>query len=174
MYSYRGKLLKVSLSTKTFEIEKLEEDVVRKFLGGAGLAHLIANYVSIYSGKLSALCGCGIKAGVGATAGIAYYLTPVDDKARVIGQAINNMAGGIVGMICDGAKAGCALKVAAATGAAMESALLASAGLGLSYSDGIVNEDAMITLRHIGGISKAMEGTDRKIIEFLQDMPPRN
>jgi L-cysteine desulfidase len=83
------------------------------------------------------------------------------------------MGGSIVGMVCDGGKEGCALKAAAATGAAVESALLACREPDLSYRDGIVNEDAMITLQHIGGISRAMKDADRKIIEFLQNTTPQ-
>ena len=48
MYGYGGKLLKVNLSTKTFEIEKLEEDVARKFLGGAGLAGKLLQDMGTY------------------------------------------------------------------------------------------------------------------------------
>ena len=144
-----------------------------KLTRAVGLAYLIANYVDIYSGKLSALCGCGTKAGVGVAAGTAYYLTPADNKDRVgiIGRAINNMAGSIVGMLCDGAKRGCALKTAAATRAAIESALLAYTGSGLSDSSGITHQNAMITLQRIGILSKEMEHANRKIIDFLQDMP---
>ena len=107
-------------------------------------------------------------------AGTAYYLTPADNKDRVkiMGRAINNMAGSIVGMLCDGAKRGCALKTAAATRAAIESALLAYTGAGLSDSSGITHQNAMITLQRIGILSKEMEYANRKIIEFLQDMPP--
>ena len=144
-----------------------------KLIRAVGLGYLITNYVGIYSGKMSASCGCGTKAGVGVAAGIAYYLTPADDKDKVgiIGRAINHMAGSIVGMICDGAKRGCALKTAAATRAAMESALLACTGFGLSDSDGIAHQDAMITLQRIGAISRVMERANRKIIEFVQDIP---
>lgn len=145
-----------------------------KLIRAVGLAYLIANYVDVYSGKLSALCGCGTKAGVGVAAGTAYYLTSADNKDRVeiMGQAINNMAGSIVGMLCDGAKRGCALKAAAATRAAIESGLLAYTGFGLSGSSGITHQDAMITLQHLGAISKEMEHANRKIIEFLQAIPP--
>lgn len=153
------------------EIQGAPEDW-EKLVRAVGLAYLITSYVSAFSARLSALCGCGFKAGMGAAAGIVYYITPMwdRDRVRIIGQAINNMAEGIVGMICDGAKRGCALKAAMATGAAVESALLAR--LGLLHSNGIVNEDAMITLRHVGEISKATEGIDMKIIELLQDTPP--
>jgi L-cysteine desulfidase len=150
--------------------EKAPEDWV-KLVKAVGLVHLIANYTSLYSGKLSASCGCGTKAGVGVAAGIAYYLTSDKDKDRVdvLGEAINGMARSIFGMICDGGKEGCALKTAAATGVAMESALLACRRLVLSYSDGIANMDAMITLKSIGMISNAMADVDRKIIELARD-----
>jgi len=123
---------------------------------------------------MSALCNCGTKAGVGVAAGIAYYLPPADDKNKVmiIGQAINNVAGSIVGMICDGAKIGCALKTANATRAAIESALLACTGFGLPDRNGIVHQDAMVTLQRIGTLSKEMEGANKKIIGFLQATSP--
>ena len=164
----------ISWDSATEVIQKRTPENWERLIKAVGLAYLIANYVGIYSGKMSASCGCGTKAGVGVAAGIAYYLTPADDKDKVgiIGQAINNMAGSIIGMICDGAKRGCALKTAAATRAAMESALLAYTGFGLSDSDGITHQDAMITLQRIGAISKEMERANRKIIEFLQDIPP--
>jgi L-cysteine desulfidase len=150
--------------------EKAPEDWA-KLVKAVGLVHLIANYTSVYSGKLSASCGCGTKAGVGVAAGIAYYLTSDKDNDRVdvLGEAINGMARSIFGMICDGGKEGCALKTAAATGVAMESALLACRRLILSYSDGIANMDAMITLKSIGMISNAMADVDRKIIELARD-----
>lgn len=150
--------------------EKAPEDWA-KLVRAVGLVHLIANYTSLYSGRLSASCGCGTKAGVGTAAGITYYLTSADDCDRVdlIGDAINGMARSIFGMICDGGKAGCALKTAAATGVAMESALLACRRLSLSHSDGIANMDAMVTLKNIGMISNAMADVDRKIIELARE-----
>ena len=155
-------------------IQKRTPENWERLIRAVGLAYLIANYVDICSSKMSALCGCGTKAGVGVAAGIAYYLSPADDKDKVmiIGRAINNMAGSIVGMICDGAKRGCALKTTAATRAAMESALLACTGFGLPDRNGIIHRDTMVTLQRIGTLSKEMEGANRKIIGFLQDKPP--
>jgi len=148
--------------------EKAPKDWV-KLVRAVGLVHLIANYVSLYSGRLSASCGCSTKAGVGIAAGVAYYLTPSNDGDRVdiVVGAINSFSRSIFGMICDGGKEGCALKTAAATGVAMESALLACRRLSLSNSDGIANVDAILTLQNIGVISDAMEGIDKKIIELI-------
>ncbi|MBI4188148.1 MAG: serine dehydratase subunit alpha family protein, partial [Chloroflexi bacterium] len=145
----------------------------QRLIRATGLVYLIANYMSLNSGRLSASCGCDTTAGIGATAGIAYFLTPdsAENRIGIIGQAINNMGGSIIGMVCDGGKEGCALKAAAATGVAVESALLACREPELAYINGIVNKDALITLQHISGISRAMKDADRKIIEFLQDTP---
>ncbi|MDP3879798.1 MAG: L-serine ammonia-lyase, iron-sulfur-dependent, subunit alpha [Dehalococcoidales bacterium] len=147
-----------------------------KLVKATGLVYLIANYMSLRTGKLSASCGCDTTTGIGVTAGIAYYLTPesAENRTGIIGQAINHMGGSIIGMICDGGKEGCALKAAVATGVAVESALLACREPDLAYIDGIVNKDAMITLQRISSISRAMAGADRKIIEFLQDTPLPN
>lgn len=141
-----------------------------RIVRAVGIVHLIANYVSIYSGKLSASCGCGTKAGIGLAAGLAYFLTPpnINDREIIISGAINGVARSIFGMICDGGKEGCALKTAAATGVAIESALLSCRRLDLSNSDGIANRNAMITLRNIGAISDEMADIDKMIIELAQ------
>jgi L-cysteine desulfidase len=145
-----------------------------KLVRAVGLVHLIANYVSLYSGKLSASCSCGTKAGVGIAAGIAYYLTSAknSDRTTIIGEAINSFSKSIFGMICDGGKEGCALKTAAATGVAIESVLLAGQKLSLSHSEGIANMDAMITLKNIGMIANTMADVDRKIIELAREGIP--
>ena len=148
--------------------DRAPEDKVR-LIKAVGLAHLIANYISTYSGELSALCGCGVKAGIGTAAGIAYYLTKESkDKAKVIGSTINNMAGNITGMICDGAKRGCALKAATAVRVAIESALLALNGFEIPYNDGIVDKNPMMTLRNVGEVSKGMINTDKNIVHILE------
>lgn len=163
----------ISWDSAIERIQRKTPENWERLIRAVGLAYLIANYVDVCSGKMSASCGCGTKAGIGVAAGIAYYLPLANDRNKVgiIGQAINNMAGSIVGMICDGAKRGCALKTAVATRAAMESALLAYTGFGLPDNNGITHRDAMITLQHIGAISKEMERANRKIIELLQTLP---
>jgi len=69
-------------------------------------------------------------------------------------------------MICDGAKKGCALKVAVAAEVAVRSALLAFLGIGPSRSEGIVDENPLITLRNISEISREMRTTDKKIVSI--------
>ncbi|MDD2550761.1 MAG: L-serine ammonia-lyase, iron-sulfur-dependent, subunit alpha, partial [Bacteroidales bacterium] len=85
------------------------------------LSHLIAIHIKRYLGRLSALCGC-VVAAAGAGCGVAYLMGG-GEKETV--YTIKNMIGNITGMICDGAKEGCALKVSSGVGAAIQSALLA-------------------------------------------------
>lgn len=143
--------------------EKRGEDRER-LIKAVALSHLITAYITCYSGYLSALCGCAIKAGIGATAGITYYLGGDVEK---IGMAINNISGNITGMICDGAKAGCSLKVATAAGTAVESALLSLDNISIPSNNGIIAEKPEDTLRNIGIIAKGMIPTDKSIIEIM-------
>jgi len=148
-----------------------------KLVRAVGLAQLIATYVSEYSGKLSALCGCSIKAGIGLTAGVAYYLleenSTREQKVKTIGSAINNLAANITGMICDGAGLRCVLKATTATQAAMESALFALEGVAIPAGAGIVDQNPVLTLRNIGKVSEGMVETDRMLIKEILGAPDR-
>jgi len=126
----------------------------------------VTKYVSNHSGYLSAICGCAIKAGIGAAAGLAYLL---GGDTKHINNAINIMAANITGMICDGAKEGCALKLSTAAGTATESALMAISGMEVPPSNGIINQKAEITIQNIGKIAKAMVPTDIEIVEIMQN-----
>ena len=141
----------------------LGKDEERLFQAVA-LSYLITSYVSAYTGYLSALCGCTVKAGIGAAAGVAYYLggTP-----KQVGNAIDILAADITGIICDGAKEGCALKLATATTVVIESALLALGGLKIPFDNGIVGRTPEESIRNIGKICKAMVETDREIVDII-------
>ncbi len=105
-----------------------------KILRAVTLSHLIAIFIKAKFGRLSALCGATVS-GTGAACGIAYLL---GGDAGVIKMSIQNMLGNVTGMLCDGAKPGCALKVATCTNAAAQSALLAVRGFGIKPTDGII------------------------------------
>ena len=128
------------------------------------LSHLIAIHIKGYLGKLSALCGCVI-ASTGAACGISYL------RGGTYGQicsAIKNMIGNITGMVCDGAKVGCALKVASGVSCALQSAVLAMEGICISESDGIIEKDIEKTIRNLGEIgSKGMQSTDNMILDIM-------
>ena len=150
--------IKVAADERNIEQEKLEEAVM--------LSHLITKYVSERTGHLSAICGAASKAGIGTTAGLTYLL---GGNPQQINNAINIMAANIIGIICDGAKEGCALKISTATTQALESALLSLKGMEVPKDNGIVHEKAENTIEAIGKISKAMTQTDKSIIDIMQN-----
>lgn len=128
------------------------------------LSHLIAIHIKGYLGKLSALCGCVI-ASTGAACGIVYL---EGGGYPQICSAIKNMIGNITGMVCDGAKVGCALKVASGVSSALQSAVLALEDICISESDGIIEKDIEKTIRNLGEIgSKGMQSTDNMILDIM-------
>lgn len=133
-----------------------------RLFSALALSHLVTNYIAYYSGHLSALCGCAVKAGIGVAAGLTYYL---GGTVTEISQTINLMAANITGMICDGAKEGCALKLATATESAVSTALLAVNGLEIPADNGLINQRVEQTMQNIGKISAGMIKTDQVIVQ---------
>ena len=129
------------------------------------LSHFITYYSSLKVGHLSAICGCAIKAGLGATAGLTYLM---GGNNQEINAAINLMAANITGMVCAGAKEGCALKLSTSAGIAAESAFMALEGVKIPTDNGIVFSDSMKTISAIGKIASTMIDTDQAIVEIMQ------
>ena len=128
------------------------------------MSHLIAIHIKGYLGKLSALCGCVI-ASTGASCGLVYLRG--GDYEQVC-AAIKNMIGNITGMVCDGAKVGCAMKVASGVSSALQSAVLAREGICISEHDGIIEKDIEKTIRTLGRIgSVGMQNTDNMILDIM-------
>ncbi len=128
------------------------------------LSHLIAIHIKGYLGKLSALCGCVI-ASTGSACGLVYLRG--GDYGQIC-SAIKNMIGNITGMVCDGAKVGCAMKVAAGVSSALQSAVLAREGLCISEHDGIIEKDIEKTIQNLGRIgSVGMQNTDNMILDIM-------
>ena len=128
------------------------------------LSHLIAIHIKGYLGKLSALCGCVI-ASTGSACGLVYLRG--GDYVQVC-SAIKNMIGNITGMVCDGAKVGCAMKVASGVSSALQSAVLARENLCISEHDGIIEKDIEKTIRNLGRIgSVGMQMTDNMILDIM-------
>ncbi|MFX0548672.1 serine dehydratase subunit alpha family protein [Hathewaya histolytica] len=137
-----------------------EEKLARALI----LSNLIAIHIKSYLGRLSALCGC-VVAAAGSSSGIVYLL---DGTLEEVKYAIKNMAGNIVGMICDGAKTGCALKVSTGVSAAVMSALLALDHIEISDQDGIIHKDTEITIKNLAEIgTKGMSETDKIILDIM-------
>jgi L-cysteine desulfidase len=138
----------------------------RRICEAAMLSHLVTCFAASESGDLSAICGCSIKAGFGAAAGAAYIL---GGGINEINNSINILAANITGMICDGAKESCALKLLTAAGAATESAFMAMSGMKVSPDNGIIFAGAEETIKAIGEISLSMVPTDIEIVKIMQD-----
>ena len=128
------------------------------------LSHLIAIHIKGYLGKLSALCGCVI-ASTGSACGLVYLR---GGNYEQICSAIKNMIGNITGMVCDGAKVGCAMKVASGVSCALQSAVLARGGICISEHDGIIEKDIEKTIQNLGRIgSVGMQNTDNMILDIM-------
>ena len=128
------------------------------------LSNLVAIHIKHYLGKLSALCGC-VVASTGSACGMVYLQ---GGSYEQVCAAIKNMAGNITGMVCDGAKVGCAMKVASGVSSAVQSAVLALRGTCIPSTDGIVEDDVEKTIRNIGAIGSAgMKTTDRMILDIM-------
>lgn len=128
------------------------------------IAHLVAIHIKGHLGRLSALCGCVI-ASTGAACGITYLR---GGGYREICAAVKNMIGNITGMVCDGAKEGCALKVASGVSCALQSAILALDEICISSNDGIIDDDIEKTVANLGRIgSVGMQTTDEMILDIM-------
>jgi L-cysteine desulfidase len=129
------------------------------------LSHIVTAYIKAHTGRLSAVCGCSIAAGAGAAAGVTYLMA--GDIHHIAG-AIKNLAEDLAGVICDGAKAGCALKLATAAGTAVQAALFSLHGVNVLPTDGIIGASPEQTMQNIGTLSKqGMIETDRTILKIM-------
>ncbi|WP_432467809.1 serine dehydratase subunit alpha family protein [Agarivorans sp. Z349TD_8] len=144
------------------ELRQLSDE---QFTRALMLSHLVAIYVKSKQNKLSALCAA-TTASMGAAAGLTWLL---GGDLAAIHRAINAMVGDISGVFCDGAKAGCAMKVSTGAGSAVKSAILAVSGNTVSAQQGIVFDSADDSIQQLGFLSKtAMLPTDEAIIATMQ------
>lgn len=131
------------------------------------LACLFASATTFHLGTLSAACGCSNAAGVGLAAGLVFLQ---GGDLPAISLAVNNIVGNVTGMICDGAKIGCALKTMTSVDAAFRAASLAMSGMGIPETDGIVGGSGMESLANLGKIaSLGMAAMDGQILQIMQD-----
>jgi L-cysteine desulfidase len=137
-----------------------EESLIRALI----LSNLSVIYIKQYLGRLSALCGC-VVASAGSSCGITYLM---GGNYRQVTFAIKNMIANITGMICDGAKPSCALKIASGTSTAMLSALMAIENRVVTSQEGIVNEDVDKTIQNLAIIgNQGMAETDRIVLQVM-------
>lgn len=137
----------------------------QEVLKAIALSHVVTGYIKAHTGRLSAICGCSIAAGAGAAAGVVYLMGGTQEH---IAGAIKNLVSDLAGVICDGAKTGCAFKLATAAGTAVQSALFSLHGIDVKPSDGIIGQTTEQTTRNLGQIStEGMIETDRTILEIM-------
>jgi L-cysteine desulfidase len=142
------------------DVDCSEEQLIRALM----LSNLMVIYIKQSLGRLSALCGC-VVAATGASCGITYLMG--GDKAQV-SYAIKNMIGNITGMICDGAKPSCSLKVASGVSTAMLSAMMAMEDKVVTPVEGIIDEDVDRSIANLTAIgSKGMESTDKLVLDIM-------
>lgn len=134
-------------------------------LRAIALSHVVTASVKAHTGRLSAVCGCSVAAGAGATAGVAALMG--GDLHHIAG-AIKLLIEDLAGVICDGAKAGCALKLATAAGTAVQAALFSLHGMRVRATDGIIAESPEQTMKNVGQLScEGMVETDRTILAIM-------
>ena len=139
-----------------------EETIVRS----VALSHLLNGYVKSYTSDLSPICGCAIAAGVGAAAAIVYQRAGKD--LPKISLAVNTIVSDLGGMLCDGAKEGCALKVVSSTDAAIRAAYMALNGHGVTAVEGFVGRTAEETIQNLSRIGHiGMAKVDDTMIEIM-------
>jgi len=131
---------------KYFEIEE------KRIVQSIALCHLVNSYIKCYTGDLSPLCGCAIAAGVGAAVAIVYQQHEKD--MGKITFAVNNLICDLGGMLCDGAKGGCALKVATSTDSAIRAAYMALDGHGITEAESFVGKTPEESIYHLSEIGK--------------------
>lgn len=148
------------------ENHNTEEELTRALM----LSHLTAIYIKQSLGRLSALCGC-VVASTGSACGITYLMGGGYDQ---ITFAVKNMAANLTGMICDGAKPSCALKLASGVSTAVLSAMLAVQQKCVTSVEGIIDDDVDRSIHNLTRIGKdAMDETDRCVLEIMTSKKKR-
>lgn len=145
------------------EIKNLDDDTLSRALA---ISHLVTSYVKHYIGRLSNLCGCSIAASIGSGAAIAWVL----GGASLIPATINNVIANQAGVVCDGAKPGCALKLGTAAATAVQSALLAYRGTELKDHNGLTDPRPEQSIANLATLSsKGMDKVDLTIIDIMKE-----
>lgn len=139
---------------------KSEEELIRALM----LSHLTVIYIKRSLGRLSALCGC-VVAATGSSCGITWLM---GGSYEQVTYAVQNMIANLTGMICDGAKPSCALKVTTGVSTAVLSAIMAMENRCVTSVEGIIDEDVDQSIRNLTRIgSKGMNETDQLVLDIM-------
>ena len=142
------------------ENHNTEEELIRALI----MSNLTAIYIKQNLGALSALCGC-VVASTGSSCGITYLM---GGSFEQISFAVKNMIANLTGMICDGAKPSCALKLTTGVSTAVLSAMLAMQHKYVTSVEGIIDDDVDQSIRNLTAIgSRGMDDTDRFVLDIM-------
>lgn len=147
------------------ENNKPQEELIRALM----LSHLTVIYIKQSLGRLSALCGC-VVAATGSSCGITYLMGGGYEE---ITYAVKNMVANLTGMICDGAKPSCAMKLTSGVSTAVFSAMLAIEHKCVTAVEGIVENDVDRTIHNLTRIgAQGMNETDRLVLDIMTHKCP--
>lgn len=142
------------------ENKKSEEELIRALV----LSHLTVIYIKQSLGRLSALCGC-VVAATGSSCGITYLM---GGNYRQVTYAVKNMIATLTGMVCDGAKPSCALKLTSGVSTAVLSAIMAMEQKYVTAVEGIIEDDVDLSIHNLTRIgSQSMNATDDMILDIM-------
>jgi L-cysteine desulfidase len=142
------------------ENKNTDEELIRALI----LSHLTAIYIKQSLGKLSALCGC-VVASIGSSCGITYLMGGNYER---ICCSVKNMIANLTGMICDGAKPSCALKISSGVSTAVLSAILSMEGKCVSSAEGIIDDNVDKCIHNLTSIGcDAMTETDGMVLDIM-------
>lgn len=140
--------------------QKTEEELIRALT----LSHLTVIYIKQSLGRLSALCGC-VVAATGSSCGITYLM---GGNYEQVAFAVKNMIANLTGIICDGAKPSCALKLTSGVSTAVLSAILAIEHKCVTAVEGIIEDDVDLSIRNLTRIgSEGMNETDKMVLDIM-------
>lgn len=140
----------------------------RELAEALALSHLVTGFIKAHTGRLTPVCGCAIAAGAGAAAALVQLGGGTPRQAEI---AVALLLSSLQGMVCDGAKGSCALKVGTAAAEACTSALLVLQGLKDPEDQGMISSDFVVTAKNVGDFSReGLMSADSAIIRILQDM----
>jgi len=147
------------------ENHNTEEETIRALI----ISNLTAIYIKQHLGSLSALCGC-VVASTGSSCGITYLM---GGSYEQITFAVKNMIANLTGMICDGAKPSCALKLTTGVSTAVMSAMLAIQNKHVTSVEGIIDDDVDLSIRNLTEIGRrGMDETDRYVLDIMTKSSP--
>lgn len=140
---------------------KCDEEIARAL----ALGLIIVGVIKTRTGILTPHCGCAVAAGTGAAAAVTYML---GGTAEQIESAVQLMTANLTGMLCDGAKYGCALKIATSAGVAIETAYLAHSGMNIPNGNGIIGDSFLKTMENLEIVTdRGMKNVDQAVLDVL-------